>query len=117
MFNRDLALIQDTIRLHPNKDLAETTDVRTENVGWVLTSQTEKAAEVSETKINDDIKLQSYKFTITQLETLYGPFTRKDEEHSRWKSIKGKDWSPFRQWAKFNLEPNHRENALYAQDL
>ena len=52
VFNRDLALIQHPIRLHSSKDLTEITELAQDR--WrcwrELTSQTEKAAEESQTK-------------------------------------------------------------------
>ena len=51
VFNRDLALIQNPIRLHSSKDMAEITDLAKDRKYWRrLTSQIEKAAEMSQTK-------------------------------------------------------------------
>ena len=51
VLNRDLLLIQHTIRLHRNKDLAEITDIAQGRKLWRgLTSQIGKAVEVSQTK-------------------------------------------------------------------
>ena len=51
VFNRDVALIQQLIRLHSSKDLAEITELAQGMIRWnEVTSQTEKAAEVSQTK-------------------------------------------------------------------
>ena len=56
--NRDLSLIQDPIRLHSSKDLAEITELAQDRKCWRgLTSRIEKAAEVSQTK-NSDAKRQ-----------------------------------------------------------
>ena len=58
VFNRDLALIQDPIRLHSSKELAEVRELAQERKCWrALTSRIEKAAEVSQTK-NSDVKRQ-----------------------------------------------------------
>ena len=58
VFNRDLALIQRPIRLHSSKELAEITELTQDRKCWEgLTSQIEKAAEVSKTK-NWDAKRQ-----------------------------------------------------------
>ena len=58
VFNRDLSLIQHPIRLHSSKDLAEITELAQDMKCWRgLTSQIEKAAEVSQTK-NWDTKRQ-----------------------------------------------------------
>ena len=51
VFNRDLALIQPRIRLHSSNYLAEITEPAEDRKYWRgLTSQIEKAAEVSQTK-------------------------------------------------------------------
>ena len=51
VLNRDLSLIQDPIRLHSSKDLAEITELAQDRKCWRgLTSRIEKAAEVSQTK-------------------------------------------------------------------
>ena len=53
VFNRDLSLIQHliTIRLNSSKDLAEITELAQDRKCWRgLTSQVEKAAEVTQTK-------------------------------------------------------------------
>ena len=51
VFSRDLALIQDPIRLHSSKDLVENKELAQDKKCWRgLTSQIEKAAEVSQTK-------------------------------------------------------------------
>ena len=50
VFIKDLTLIQNPIRLHSNKGLAEITDLAQDRKRWVLTSQVEKAAEKSQTK-------------------------------------------------------------------
>ena len=51
MFNKDLALIQDSIRLHSSKDLAEITELAQVRKCWGgLTSRIENADEVSQTK-------------------------------------------------------------------
>ena len=51
VFNRDLSLIQDTIRLHSSNDLSEITELAQDRKCWRgLTSQVEKAAEVTQTK-------------------------------------------------------------------
>ena len=51
VFNRDLSLIQDPIRLHSSKDLAEITELAQDRKYWRgLTSRIKKAAEVSQTK-------------------------------------------------------------------
>ena len=56
--NTDLALIQHPIRLHSSKDVAEITELAQDRKCWRgLTSQTEKASEVSQTK-NWDSKQQ-----------------------------------------------------------
>ena len=58
VLNRDLAPIQDPIRLHTSKDLAEITELAQDRKLWMgLTSRIEKAAEVSQTK-NWDSKRQ-----------------------------------------------------------
>ena len=58
LLNRDLSLIQDPIRLHLSKDLAEITELAQDRKCWrILTSRIEKAAEVSQTK-NWDAKRQ-----------------------------------------------------------
>ena len=58
VLNRDLSLIQDPIRLHSSKDLAEITEPAQDRKCWRgLTSRIEKAAEVSQTK-NWDAKRQ-----------------------------------------------------------
>ena len=58
VLNRDLSLIQDPIRLHSRKDLAEITELAQDRKCWRgLTSRIEKAAEVSQTK-NWDAKRQ-----------------------------------------------------------
>ena len=50
VFNRDLSLIQEPIRLHSSKDLAEITELAQDRNCWRgSTSRTEKAAEVSQT--------------------------------------------------------------------
>ena len=57
-FKRDIALLQHPIRLHSTKDLTEITELAQDNKCWRgLTSQIEKAAEVSQTK-NWDAKRQ-----------------------------------------------------------
>ena len=48
--NRDLALIQHSISLHSSKDQAEITELAQDRSWRGLTSQIEKAAEVSKTK-------------------------------------------------------------------
>ena len=51
VFDRDLAQVQHPIRLHASKDLAEITELAQDRKCWRgLTSQIEKAAEVSLTK-------------------------------------------------------------------
>ena len=51
VFNRDLALIQLPIRPHSGKEVAEITELAQDRKRWRgLTSQIEKAAEVSQTK-------------------------------------------------------------------
>lgn len=51
VLNRDLALIQHPIRLHSANDLAEITELAQDRRHWRgITSQIEKAAEVSQTK-------------------------------------------------------------------
>ena len=51
VFNRDLPLIQDPIRLHSSKDLAEITELAQDVKRWRgLALRIEKAAEVSQTK-------------------------------------------------------------------
>ena len=51
VFNRDLGLIQQPIRLHSSKDLAEITELAQARKCWRgLTPQIEKPAEVSQTK-------------------------------------------------------------------
>ena len=51
VFNRDLSLIQDPIRLHSSKDLAEITELAQDKKCWRgLTSRIEKVVEVSQTK-------------------------------------------------------------------
>ena len=51
VLNRDLAPIQDPIRLHTSKDLAEITELAQDWKLWMgLTSRIEKAAKVSQTK-------------------------------------------------------------------
>ena len=58
VLNRDLSLIQDPIRLHSSKDLAEITELAQGRKCWRgITSRIEKAAEVSQTK-NWDAKRQ-----------------------------------------------------------
>ena len=58
VFNRDLSLIQDQIRLHSSEDLAEITELAQDRKCWRgLTSRIEKAAKVSQTK-NWDAKRQ-----------------------------------------------------------
>ena len=58
VLNRDLSLIQDPIRLHSSKDLAEITELAQDRTYWRgLTSRIEKAAKVSQTK-NWDAKGQ-----------------------------------------------------------
>ena len=58
VLNRGLSLIQDPIRLHSSKDLAEITELAQDRKCWRgLTSRIEKAAEVSQTK-NWDVKRQ-----------------------------------------------------------
>ena len=56
VFNRALALIQHPIRLHSGKEQAEITELAQDRKCWRrLTSQIEKATEVSQTK-NADAK-------------------------------------------------------------
>ena len=51
VFNRDLAMIQHPIRLHSDKDLATITELAQDRKCWRgLTSEIEKAVEVSRTK-------------------------------------------------------------------
>ena len=51
VFNRDLALFQEPIRLHSRKDLAKITDLAQGKKRWRgLASQIEKAAEESQTE-------------------------------------------------------------------
>ena len=51
VFNRDIALIQHPISLHSRKDLAEITKLVQDRKCWRgLTTQIEKAVEVSQTK-------------------------------------------------------------------
>ena len=58
VLNRDLSLIQDPIKLHSSKDLAEITELAQDRKCWrELTSRIEKAAEVPQTK-NWDPKRQ-----------------------------------------------------------
>ena len=58
LLNRDLSLIQDPIRLHASKDLAEITELAQNRKCWRgFTLRFEKAAEVSQTK-NWDAKRQ-----------------------------------------------------------
>ena len=58
VFNRDLSLIQDPIRLHSSKDLAEIRELAQDRkCSRGLTSRIEKAVEVSQTK-NWDAKRQ-----------------------------------------------------------
>ena len=54
LFKRDLALIQHPVILHESKDQAEITELVHDRKCWKgFTSQIEKAAEVSQTKILD----------------------------------------------------------------
>ena len=51
VFNKVLSLIQDPIRLHSSKDLAEITELAQDRKCWRrLTSRIEEAAEVTQTK-------------------------------------------------------------------